>query len=249
MKRALAVSLAACTLMMAGGARADWSMGAGFEALQWKESTSPTVEETGLRWVLDLTWSQSKAPGVSVGYNVKLYAGNVDYEGAGLFTGTPLSGETHYRGITNEVQAWYRMPNAVDFMLAMGWDQWRRKFSATGQQEDWTVLYAKLGVSMNAQVRQGFIGSAGVKYPVYTRENANFSALGASSNPRLRPGKDVSFYATAGWRVTPAWDVYAYYDGYRFKESDPVSVAGLGTFIQPESKQDLWGMKVQYNFQ
>ncbi|HYH43857.1 MAG TPA: hypothetical protein VD867_17950, partial [Burkholderiales bacterium] len=110
-------------------------------------------------------------------------------------------------------------------------------------------LYAKLGVSMNASVKQGFLGAFGVKYPVYTRENANFSDLGATSNPRLNPGKSVSVYGNLGYRVNPSWDVYLYYDGYRFKESDPVFVAGVGAFVQPESKQDLIGMKMQYNFQ
>jgi len=252
MKRALAVALASCTLTMSGAARADLSLGAGFEGFQWEETTNPKVKESGLRWVLDLTWAQSKAPGISAGYNLKLYTGNVDYDGATLFGGVPLSSETHYRGVTNEVQAWYRMPNSIDFLLAAGWDQWRRKFSSSSQQEDWTVLYAKLGVSMNAAVKQGFLGSAGIKYPFYTRENANFGDLGATNNPRLNPGKSLSFYATLGYRVTPAWDVYAYYDGYRFKESDTVAVAfpgGIAGFFQPESRQDLYGMKVQYNFQ
>ena len=56
---------------------------------------------------------------------------------------------------------------------------------------------------------------------------------------RLKPGKDFSFYATLGYRVNPAWDVYAYYDSYRFKESNTVAVpfpGGTATFIQPESR-------------
>jgi hypothetical protein len=252
MKRAIAVSLTAATMLMAGAARADLSIGGGFESFRWKESTTPAVKESGLRWVLDLTWSQSRAPGLSAGYNLKLYTGNVDYTGATLFTGVPVSDDTHYRGMVNEVQALYRMPqNAVDIVLAAGWDRWTRKINSV-TEEDWDVLYAKLGVNVNSATKQGFLGSAGIKYPVWTRENANFLGMGAVDNPRLRPGKDFSFYATLGYRVNPSWDVYAYYDGYRFKESNTVAVAfpgGTLGFIQPESRQDVLGMKVQHNFQ
>jgi hypothetical protein len=252
MKRAIAVAVTTGAMLLSTAVRADWSVGAGFESFRWKESTSPSVKESGLRWALDLTWAQSKAPGLSAGYNLKLYTGNVDYTGATLFTGVPLSEDTHYRGMTNEFQAIYRMPqNAVDIVLAAGWDRWTRKISSV-TEEDWDVLYAKLGANVNSAAKQGFIGSAGIKYPVWTRENANFGGLGALANPRLKPGKDFSFYATLGYRVNPAWDVYAYYDGYRFKESNTVAVpfpGGTGFFFQPESRQDVLGMKVQHNFQ
>ena len=126
MKRAVAVAIMSSTMLAGGAAHAEWSVGGGFENFRWKETTTPSVKETGLRWVLDLTYTQSKAPGISAGYNVKLYNGNVDYDGAGLFTGTPISSETHYRGLSNEVQAFYRTPNMVDFMIAAGWDRWKR---------------------------------------------------------------------------------------------------------------------------
>jgi hypothetical protein len=251
MKRALAVAVVSSTMLIGGAAQAEWSAGAGFENFRWKETTTPTVKETGLRWVLDLNYAQSKAPGISAGYNLKLYNGNVDYDGAGLFTGIPISSETHYRGVSNEVQAFYRTPNMVDFMIAAGWDRWRRKLSVA-QQEDWDVLYARAGITVNSAVKQGIIGSLGVKYPLYTRENANFADLGATNNPRLKPGKGVSVYGSLGYRVNPSWDVYGYYDSFRFKASNTVAVqfpAGTGSFFQPESKMDVVGMKVQYNFQ
>ena len=252
MKRVVAIALGAATLSAAGAAWADWSVGGGFESFRWKESTSPAVKESGLRWTLDLTWQQSKEPGLSAGYNLKFYNGNVDYTGAFIGTGTPVSGETHYRGLINEIQAIYRMPqNLVDVVLAAGWDRWDRDLTSQ-QQESWDVFYAKLGANFNALTRQGVFGSAGVKYPVYTRENAHLTAAGFDQNPRLRPGKDFSFYATLGYRVNPAWDVMAYYDSYRFKESNHVAVTSGGSLFdvfQPKSDMDVFGMKIQYNFQ
>ena len=252
MKRALAAAATASTMLVTAPAHAEWSVGAGFENFEWKESTSPQVKESGLRWALDLTWTQSREPGLSAAVNVKLYNGNVDYNGAGLFTGTPLSGETHYRGVQGEVQAWYRMPNTIDVMLAIGWDRWDRRLSVA-QEETWDVMYAKLGVAMNTATKQGFLGSVGVKYPVWTRENANFFELGGATNPRLKPGKSISLYGTLGYRVNPSWDVYAYYESFRFDESPtvavPLAAGGTAFAFQPESKMDVIGMKVQYNFQ
>lgn len=250
-KRLYAIALSTSLLLTSQFARAEWSASAGFESFDWKESTSPEVKESGLRWALDLTWAQSRDPGLSAGYNLKFYNGNVDYTGAGLFTGTPISGETHYRGVTNEVLAFYRMPQSlVDFVLAAGWDRWDRKLNVA-QEESWDVVYGRLGVLVNSGARQGFMASIGVKYPLWTRENAHFDTIGGFTNPRLRPGKDLSLFGTLGYRVNPSWDVIAYYDSYRFKESNTVAVpttAGTGFFFQPESRQDVVGMKVQHNF-
>ena len=151
-----------------------------------------------MRWALDLTWQQSREPGLSAGYNLKLYTGNVDYTGAFVGTNIPVSGETHYRGMVNEIQALYRMPqNMVDIVLAAGWDRFDRELNSS-QEESWDVVYARLGANFNALTRQGVFGSVGVKYPVWTRENAHLTAAGFDQNPRLRPGKDFSFYATLG---------------------------------------------------
>ena len=41
-----------------------------------------------------------------------------------------VSGETHYRGVVNEIQALYRMPqNMIDIVLAAGWDRFDRELS------------------------------------------------------------------------------------------------------------------------
>lgn len=252
MKRVLAFAIAVLSTISSGIASADWSASAGFENFRWKESTTPTVKESGLRWALDLTWNQSRDPGLSAGYNLKFYNGNVDYTGATLFGGTPVNAEVHYRGWTNEIRAFWRMPqNAVDIVLAGGWDRWERDFTDSPTKEDWDVFYVKLGADVNAGTSRGVFGGIGIKYPAWTRENANFTDIGASSNPRLRPGKKLSLYGNVGYRVNPQWDVIAYYESFRFKESNVVAVpfpAGTLGFVQPESKMDVVGMKVQYNF-
>jgi hypothetical protein len=251
MKRALVLALSTCAAVAAAAdARADWSAGAGFENFRWKESTAPTVKESGLRWALDLTWTQSREPGFSVAYNVRTYTGNVDYTGATLGAGTPISGETHYRGLTNEIQSIYRTTGGADFMLAAGWDRWNRDLTAA-QTESYDVFYVRLGAAVGAKVRQGLLAGAGVKYPVYVRENAHLTDIGFQTNPRLRPRGDFSLYGSLGYRVSPGWDIIGYYDSYRFKQSNTVAVTdgtSLFTVFQPKSRQDVVGMKVQHNF-
>ena len=251
MKRGLSAAVTAFAVVAAtGSARADISIAAGFENFRWKESTSPAVKESGLRWVLDLTWSQSRtAPGYSVEYNLKTYVGNVDYTGALLGSGTPISGETHYRGVQNELRTIYRTAGGVDFVLAAGWDHWRRELTAA-QEETFNVLYARLGAGFGATVKQGMFGNAGVKYPIYVREDANLNQLGFTSDPHLRPRGDFSFYGTLGYRIN-SWDIMGYYDSYRFKTSNVVAVNnGVTVFnvFQPKSRQDQVGLKVQHNF-
>ena len=253
MKRALAVALSACvmTAVTSGPAKADWSVGVAAEHFTWKESTTPTVKETGLRWALDLTWAQSKQPGFSAGYNLKLYVGNVDYEGAFLGSLAPLSNETHYQGLTNEAQLIYRTARSpVDFTTALGWDHWNRKLSAI-QKESYDVLYWRLGAALNATAKDGVLASLGAKFPLWIRENAHLTDLGFSQNPRLHPGRDFSLYGTLGYRFNPGWDLIGYYDSYRFKQSGTEFVtqgAALFGVFQPRSRMDIFGVKLQHNF-
>ena len=252
MKRLLAVALGAASISVASAAWADWSVGGGMESFRWEESTTPAVEESGLRFTLELNWQQTKQPGLSAEYQLKFYRGDVDYTGATLFGGTPLSGESRYRGWSNEVRAVWRSQSPVDFVMALGYDQWERRFPQTAQEEDYNVIYARLGVAFNSVAKVGVLGSLGAKYPLWTRENAHFESIGAITNPRLRPGKDVSFYGTIGYRFNPNWDVLAYYDSYRFKESNVVAVvfpAGTAGFFQPKSDMDVFGLTIKYNFQ
>jgi hypothetical protein len=251
MKRLMVAGLAAASLCASGAASADWSLNGGFESFRWKESTTPAVKESGLRLTLGLSWRQSREPGISAGYDLKAYRGDVDYTGATLFTGTPISGETRYRGWSHEVQAiWRAAGSAFDVVLAGGVDSWERRLT-TAQQEDWLTIYVKLGMAYNQLARQGVMGSLGVKYPTWTRENGHLESVGALNNPKIRPGKEPSLYGTLGYRFNPKWDVTAYYDSFRFKESNQVSVVlpgGFANFFQPESRMDVFGVKIQHNF-
>jgi len=234
---------------------AQWSGTGGVEYFKWKESTVPSVTETGPRFAAGLNWNQRKDAGWLAAYRGKLYTGRVDYSGALLLTGAPVSGRTDYNGITNEIQAIYRAAGStVDFVGGLGWDYWQRNLSAS-QKEDFNIVFLRLGADLNTRTKVGFYGGAGVKYPVYTRENAHLTDIGFDQNPDLKPGKDVSLYAQLGYRLNNRWDLIGYYDSYRFSQSDSVRVTAIRFFpgtnfslIQPRSSMDAFGVKLQYTF-
>jgi len=256
MKHALAVALAIGTLIVsAGNALAEWSASAGAEHMSWRESTTPSVSETGVRGVLGLNWIQNKEAGWLASYHLKFYTGNVDYDGANLLTGVPVNGSTHYWGYTNEIQAIYRTPNnPLEFVGGFGWDSWQRHLSPQ-QDEDYDVYYLRVGVNVNTRTKRGFFGTAGIKYPIHVNENANLMEIGFDQNPRLHPKGEVAGSAELGYRFNANWDLIGYYDGWRFGQSNTAVVTANASFpgqsinvFQPQSKMDIYGVKLQYNF-
>lgn len=188
-------------------------------------------------------------------YRLKVYKGNVDYEGAFLFSGAPVSSRTHYWGMTNEIQGIYRTADrGFEFVGGLGWDSWERDL-APQQKEDYDIYYLRLGVNINSRTKQGFFGGGGAKFPIYTTEDAHLQSIGADQNPRLHPGRDLSLYGELGYRINPKWDLIGYYDGFRFRESNRVSVTARAlapgatfTVFQPQSRMDIVGVKIQYTF-
>lgn len=251
MKRHIAAVLASGAFAFAmTNAYADISAAVGAEEFHWHEYASPAIKETGLRWAGEITWTQSREPGWSFGYQLKGYVGNVDYEGATFFTNTPVNGTTHYRGMINEARLFYRLPNnPFNFMGALGWDTWDRELTSV-QSEQWDIAYLRLGAEYNAAVKQGAIGSLGVKFPLVTRVNAHLqdSPFSLPNNPRIKPGRFPSLYATIGARIDPRWDLIVYYDSYWLKQSGTVDAGnGVGVF-QPKTHMDVYGVKLQFTF-
>jgi hypothetical protein len=138
----------------------------------------------------------------------------------------------------------------LDFVGTVGLDLWERQLTSV-QKEDYSIVFARLGVDYNTRATQGWFASGGVKKPLATAENAHLDDIGFDQNPILRPGKDPSLYAQVGYRFNPHWSVLGYYDSYRFSQSSPEPVTSGGTrflVFQPESKMDLLGVRLVYSF-
>lgn len=255
--KAILALVASLGMFAAFPAHAQLGVSLGVEYFQWNEDTDPIeVKESGALLALGLDWTQRKDQGWLFGYRGRAYFGDVDYDGALLFSpSTPASGTTSYLGMSNEGQVRYRWPTrtrgySFDLLGSVGYDFWERELDPS-QQEDFQVIFLRLGVEINPTGNKGWMFGVGVKYPVWTEEDAHFTDFGYEQNPKLEPGLGASAFAQLGYRFQPHLAVIAYLDGYNFGESDPVNVtqgAITDTFVQPASEQYNVGVRLLYLF-
>ena len=245
-----------CIALMfaSGSAAAEFSASLGIEHFRWKEAGTPSVTETGPMLALGLAYTQEKDDGLLFAYRGRAYFGDVDYKGAGLFIGTPISGTTSYVGMSNEGQIRWRaqIPDRpeyyFDYLMALGWDTWERKLTSV-QKEDYGIAFVRMGGEVAQKEGDGWIFGLGVKYPFYTREDAHMTDLGFDRNPLLRPGRGANLYGNLGFRLNDKFRVTAYYDGFEFRQSrsEAVNVSGIpGTVFQPASTMSVIGLKLEY---
>ncbi len=242
-------------------AQAESSIGGSIEDYHWQETIdnaplSPT--EYGLRYAVHLKWVQDRERGLLFGYRGKLYAGKVHYDTFYQISGLPVATTTQYSGAIHEAQFSYRVNMAnshkLDYVGGLGLDTWQRSIGNNGfkQIEDFLIVYVRGGITLDKFGKTpGFHGGGGLKYPLYTREDAHLDNQGYDSNPILTPGKDISLYAELGYRIGKDWDVLGYYDSWRFKRSNTV-IASRGGVLweisQPQSSMDAYGIKAMYSF-
>ena len=246
--------------MLSNVAHAESSIGGSIENYQWQETItgSPlSPKEAGLRYAVNIKWTQDGDHGLLLGYRGRLYAGRVHYDTFLQSTNAPVATSTQYGGITHEGQLSYRTDANIyklDFVGGAGLDTWQRSIDNNGfnQIEDYLIIYLRAGINLEKPASgAGWHGAGGLKYPIFTSEDAHLESQGFSSNPILSPGKDISFYAELGYRVSKRWDIVGYYDSWRFKQSDTVIASSGGTvygIYQPESRMDAYGVKVMYSF-
>lgn len=242
-------------LFLPAAALAQVAMHVGAEYFRWQEQTTPKIEETGPMFSIGFDYTQAADSGFLFGYRGRLWTGEMDYEGAELFSRAPLKGTTGYFGVTNELQGrWRRQIEEgyhFDVVLGVGWDRWRRALSRF-QKEEYDVAYVRLGMDFDTPEVDRWMIGVGAKYPLWTRLDAHLTAIGFDRNPMLKPKRDISAYAHAGYRFDRQWRLIAYADGYRFGESDPEPVThvteGALLVFQPESSLLTVGARVEYSF-
>ena len=252
MPKGILVGIALALALFSRGAAAELSLSLGVEYLDWEEDTNPSVTESGSLIAAGIVVDQNKPEGLVLSYRGKLYLGVVDYNGAGLFTGIPISSTSTYTGIVNEGQARWRKPNKgnyhTDLVLGLGWDLWTRELSSF-QSEDYSIVYLRLGGETAVNKDQGWAVGAGLKYPVFTREDAHLTEIGFDRNPTLKPGRDLSGYAHIGYWFNDKLGLIGYFESYRFKKSNEEMVnssLGAGVVFQPASTMSIFGLKLEY---
>lgn len=260
MKPAKAVVACCATLAIAASearAATEWMLQAGIEDFRWREFEGGTrlLEESGTRYSLGIGLESPVSPGslMTFGAEGKLYFGTVDYDGqaCNVLTGVcvPMASETDYDGIMVETSVSRRYPEdrggAFEVFGAVGLDAWTREIrstaTATGGWEDWTVFYGRVGAGWRTSA---YALRAGVKLPLAVGEATD---MGVDLEPEGRASLFIGFTATVHDSTRQTWTINAFYDGYRFAESDHVLVRtnlGLLEVWQPESHQDVLGLQL-----
>jgi hypothetical protein len=258
MKLANAVVACCATLTLtASEARAatEWMLQAGIEDFRWREfeGGARLLEESGARYSLGIGLESPMSPDSLTVFSAegKLYFGTVDYDGqaCNVLTGVcvPSVSETDYDGIMAEASVSRRYPKdlggAFEVFGAVGIDAWTREIkstaAATGGWEDWTVFYGRVGAGWRTSA---YALRAGVKLPLAVNEATD---IGADLEPKGRASLFIGFTATLHDSMRQSWAISAFYDSYRFAESDRVLVLtnlGLLEVWQPESHQDVLGL-------
>jgi hypothetical protein len=252
--RALAV--AATLLLVAGAARAEWSMFGEYQRFRWTEPTIG-VKEKGPLWGIGLNWDQDKPERLAFRYRGKYYFGRVDYDGSTLITNQPVQTQVDYDGLLNELQLTYRRhesPTRVG--VGFGLDYWNRQLSDV-QREEWWVYFVRVGAEWTQRYRDGWFFGGGIKYPFYVYENPHATSIGFTEETKLYPEGKLSLYADLGYRRGYVM-VSAFYDSWRFEQSatertsGPPCVAAFGTqtcgLFQPASNADMYGIRLHVFF-
>ncbi len=247
---------------------AELRVTAGVERFSWGEYSggSKLLDESGPRYALGLTWLMEGQSGLLCGYNGKFYFNDVTYNGRDS-NGAALSSNTGYQGMLNEGVLHYRVESDIkpdetdrhylDLVTGLGLDYWVRDIKGSGgisgYKETYMIGFLRAGLVM-LPVKNGLEVAAGFKYPLYLNEKAGFQSAGlADADLVLTPKPDLSYYGSIGWRFENAVSVTFDFDSYRFKESDPVSytvggVAAANPMVQPESRMEVYTLKVGYSF-
>lgn len=256
MKLAKIVVACCATLTITGSeavAANEWMLRIGVEDFRWREFDGGTqlLEESGVRYSLGIGLESPVSPDslTVFGAEGKLYFGTMDYDGHAIILQTgalvPMTSETDYNGAMAEASISQRYPRgtggALEVFGAAGIDAWTREIKSTatasGGTEDWTVFYGAAGAGWRSNA---YSLRAGVKLPFVVYEATD---IGVDLEPKGRASLFLRFSATVHDTPRLSWDLGAFYDGYRFAESDPVFISNFRIW-QPESHQDVLGLQV-----
>lgn len=239
----------------------------GSEYFAWREYTngSRLLKETGQRYFIGLRADSDLHNSWNYNLASRIYLGRVDYDGSTMADELHTT-DTDYLGWSAELGMMRSFPlaateheSALGFRFGIGYDRWQRKLldkqnpylgrEVYGYTEDYQVGYGRLGAVYSLGGDWELQG--GVKIPFYTSEDVGLGRVGYDSDVSLRPKPDYSLYASINYRLSGRWDLGGYYDSYRFRQSDSVSVTSSGTLYkvyQPKSQQDSIGLFLNYRF-
>ncbi len=248
-----------------------FTVNVGVESLRWEEFSGGQhlLSETGPRLTVGFALDHLLHGDLAKPYamEVRGCVGFIDYDGQ-TQAGVSAKTDTDYFGVSAEVMGGLRLAgnHRMDLLGGLGMDTWTRDIqdgvtangsAALGYQEDYFILYGKLGpgfLFQNGATRSYL--QFGLKYPLYTYERVYLSSIGYDSDVELEPGKKISGFAK--WRMSwgketdrSRFGASIYYDSFRFSASKSKTVSAAGVLYsvhQPESRMDVLGARLEYYF-
>jgi len=228
-------------------------IGGGVEHFVWQEyddAGGKLVKESGPRFFVSVEATNEVSERWIYGFRGRLYTGTVNCDGQ-LKAGECLSLDTDYDGIAITADFTGRFINSegnysdLGLRFGIGGEEWRRHIlGSNGFTEEYAVLFGKLGLAYIPEL--GFFGDLGLKYPLSVNEDVKLY-----DGVSLSPQGDFSLYVTIGYNFNQRWSIKGYYDGYRFKSSDPETLYNAGVPIsvsQPKSTADQFGVTLGLYF-
>lgn len=247
------------------------SVNLGVEYFRWSEhfAGQRLLRETGPRLTVGVTIDHlmDKNQAKSYAAEVRGYTGSIDYDGQ-TQGGIPARTDVDYSGISGEIM-WAKHLSGgagASALFGLGLDTWTRDIkngvaadgsAVLGFQEDYLIVYGKLGPGflLGSGATRSYL-QFGIKYPLYTKEQAHLAAIGFDSDVDLKPGRQISGFAK--WRMKWGSETNRarlgasfYYDSFRFNTSGTSMVTAGGIpflVIQPESRMDVLGARLEYYF-
>jgi hypothetical protein len=228
-------------------AHAQFHVEMDLQAFRWLEHTDPIqVKESGPRVAFGAGYAMPATSGPLFTVFGRFYTGSVDYNGALLSSpSTPATGTTKYLGGTEGVGLRFRWPNAIDAVLGLEFDQWRRELTES-QREFYRFTSIRFGVERRATVVSPWIAGGGLRFLVSSNEEATFADASGVTDVTLEPGLGTNAYLQLGVRLTPHFTVLGYWDAMRLAESDPVPIGSNTVVFQPKSDMDLFGVRLLF---
>jgi hypothetical protein len=238
--------------------RVDWGIWIqDYKWAEYSEDGSKLLEETGFLYTLAYDFEGlDKYIGLRNGVN--LFFGQVDYDGQ-TWSGIPVKTDVLYIGTKMYLDAVpnYRLDSGLllKAFIGIGGRWWFRDIDDTrteagepvrGSEEWWWCVYGRLGAGTEYPVSRelDIFTEAGVKMPVYARNDANLYVIGAPS-ASLEPDQDISVFGNIGIRWKQLAVKFAY-DSLRFDRSDKVT-SGTFELYQPKSKADIYSLEVYWS--
>jgi hypothetical protein len=234
-------------------AATEYDIYAKAEYFEWKEfdGGSKLLEESGPIFGIGVSAKGTIYKSITLKGRGELFWGSVDYDGQ-TQVGTPVDTDTDYAGFKIEVDGGWKFlvkgESSLEPFAGLGMRQWNRDIKGTnfasGVEEDWTTIYARLGIRGDHVYPNTLkvFAEAALKLPFDNENEADLNQFDVT----LEPGNKASFFAELGLK----WKKFKssiYYEGMRFSKSDTEFAGGFRVF-QPKSEADIFGINAGISF-